>query len=78
MSLKCIAKSIIYDIDYWDISLTKRKAIKKLCEKQIPKAIEFDNNDFNICPVCKSHVKTDDKYCSECGQSIYLDLKEEK
>lgn len=77
MSLKCIAKSILYDIDYWNISITKRKAIRNLCEKQIPKAIQFDDNDLNICPVCKVHVETDDKYCSNCGQGIMLDLSKD-
>lgn len=77
MSLKCVSKSILYEIDYWNISTTKRKVIRKLCEKQIPKAIEFDDNDLNICPVCKKHVETDDKYCWNCGQIIVLDLNKE-
>lgn len=78
MSLTTISKSILYNIDYWNISLTKRKGIKKLCEKQVPKAIQFDNNDFNICPACKEHVETDDNYCRYCGQRIVLDLIEEE
>jgi hypothetical protein len=77
MSLKCVAKSILYDIDYWNISITKRKVIRKLCEKQIPKAILFDDNDLNICPVCKEHVETDDKYCWNCGQGIILNISKE-
>jgi predicted amidophosphoribosyltransferase len=64
----------LYEIDNLDIAEVKRKGIKKACEKQISKAIQFDTNDLNICPVCKEHVETDDKYCRNCGQRIILDL----
>lgn len=77
MSLTCIAKSILYHSGYLDVSETKRKGIEKMCRKQIPKAIQFDENDLNICPVCKGHIETDDKYCKHCGQRIILDLREE-
>jgi DNA-directed RNA polymerase subunit M/transcription elongation factor TFIIS len=51
--------------------------IFQIYNKQVPKAIEFDDNDLNICPVCKEHVETDDKYCKNCGQRIVLYLGEE-
>lgn len=72
MSLKCVCNSILGVIDYSNLSITKSKTIKKLCYMQIPKAIEFDENELNICPMCKNHVLTDDKYCKNCGQRIEL------
>jgi len=69
-----LTRMYLYEIDNLDITEIKRKGIKKACEKQIPKAIQFDENDLNICPVCKKHVETDDKYCKNCGQRIILDL----
>lgn len=72
-----LTKMYLYEIDNLDIAEVKRKGIKKACEKQIPKAIQFDENDLNICPNCKEHVMTDNKYCSNCGQRIILILNEE-
>lgn len=45
--------------------------------KQEPMPIIFDNDDLNICPICQTHVKTDDKYCSYCGHAIYLEIGDE-
>lgn len=74
MSLACNAKGIIHDIHYWDISITKENAIRKMCDKQIPKAIKYDRNGQNECPICESHVYTDDNYCFHCGQRLFTDL----
>lgn len=52
-----------------------KKQIREALEKQTPKAIEFDENDLNICPICKNHVMTDDKYCKNCGQRIFINCK---
>lgn len=46
---------------------------QKALEKQIPKKIEFNGNEF-ICPNC-GNVTNDifgDKYCVECGQHLNL------
>lgn len=72
MSLKCVCESILGVIEYSDLSTTKIKTIKKLCNKNIPKEIKFDENDLNICPLCRTHVRTDDKYCWNCGQRIFF------
>ena len=48
-------------------------AIKAL-EMQLPKAIKYDKDGQNECPICKSHVYTDDNYCFNCGQKIFTDL----
>ena len=74
MSLMCNAKGILHDINYWDISITKQNAIKKMCEKQIPKAIKYDKDGQNECPICEFNVATDDNYCYNCGQKIFIDL----
>lgn len=42
--------------------------------KQEPISIIFDNDDLNICPICQTPVKTDDKYCSYCGHAICLEI----
>ena len=41
-------------------------------KRDIAKRIVFDKDDLNICPVCRKHVNSDDKYCRECGQRIIL------
>lgn len=76
MSLATVSKSMLRYIDGLNISETKRKCILKLCQKQIPKIIQKDEYNQNICPVCKEKVKAENKYCSSCGQHIYLNLKE--
>lgn len=73
MSLKCNCKSILGVIDSSKLSTTKIKVIKKLCKKNIPMPIKFNEYDFNICPVCKKNIKSDDNYCFNCGQRIFLD-----
>lgn len=42
--------------------------------KQEPIPMIFDNDDLNICPICQTHVKTDDRYCSYCGHAICLEI----
>ena len=78
------SKPIIEEMyNYWKINRMTFQETKALeqsimaLEKQVPKAIQFDDNDLNICPVCKEHVETDDKYCRNCGQRILLDLNNE-
>ena len=34
--------------------------------------IKFNEFGYNECPVCQFSVDTDDNYCSNCGQKIYL------
>ncbi|MBK5242140.1 hypothetical protein [Clostridium sp.] len=46
-------------------------------EKQIPKAIKYDKNGQNECPICDSHVYTDDNYCFHCGQKLFTNLNNE-
>lgn len=52
--------------------LYRRLAAKEYGKRDEPLHIEFDENDLNICPVCNTHVKTDDKYCHECGQAVFM------
>lgn len=37
--------------------------------------IQFNEHGFNECPICKFSVKTDDNYCGNCGQKIYLKIE---
>jgi uncharacterized protein with PIN domain len=45
-------------------------------KKQLPKKVEKNEDDFKVCPNCKSIAIKDYttgikfKYCSECGQAI--------
>ena len=38
--------------------------------------IKFNEHGYNECPICKFSVDTDDYYCRNCGQKIYLELEE--
>lgn len=66
-------------INFDNCNHTKQKEMAQLAvealEKQIPEAIIFDNNDKNMCPICKTNVCTDDKYCRNCGQKIFIDWR---
>lgn len=42
-------------------------------KKDTTMKMEFDENDLNICPVCKERVMTDDNYCRNYGQKIILE-----
>ena len=57
------------DLEWVELS---KESIEKCFVRVVAKAIEFDENDMNICPVCKRHVMTDDKFCKYCGQRIEL------
>lgn len=32
---------------------------------------------FYSCPICETHVKKDDHYCSRCGQHLFFDANRE-
>ena len=38
--------------------------------------IKFNEHGYNECPICKFSVDTDDYYCRNCGQKIYLEVEE--
>lgn len=78
MSLATVSKSMLRYIDCLNISDTKKKCILKLCYKQIPKVIQKDEFNSDICPICKEKVKVENKYCSNCGQHLIIKIKDEK
>ena len=38
--------------------------------------IKFNEHGYNECPNCTFSVETDDYYCRNCGQKIYLEVEE--
>ena len=50
--------------------------INGLKESKIAQSINFNEYGYNECPICKFSVDTDDSYCSNCGQKIYLKTEE--
>ena len=66
-------------IEEYLINDFKKKNKFKFTENEIrnlPMNIIFDEHDLNICPMCKTHVFTDDKYCKECGQRLVMEVNE--
>ena len=80
MNEKNAKKTIDEMAAYWrnnSMTFSELKAMEcasKSLEKQISKAIKYDRNGQNECPICESHVYTDDNYCFHCGQKIFTDL----
>ncbi|MBN1074732.1 hypothetical protein DVV91_10295 [Clostridium botulinum] len=75
MSLSTQCKGMLYNFNVYgkcDFSITKRKVIKKLCEKQVTKVFEYDDNGYGYCPVCKASLEVEDNYCRKCGQRVSL------
>jgi len=75
MSLKTDCESILWGLNNYDISETKKEAIRKICEKQIPKKVskevvdEQEASGFSeTCPSCGIFVY--DEYCCNCGQHL--------
>lgn len=52
-----------------------QRAIEAL-EKQLPKEV-INKMDGKICPVCNTVLYNGMKYCSECGQRIKSEIKDE-
>lgn len=81
MSLKCNCESILRSINTFHISETKRKTIKKLCEKQIPKKPKIMNTTLVgeklwwYCGHCGAsrHTGSKSNYCSYCGGKVDWD-----
>lgn len=51
------------------ISADEVKHVKKLLEKDNPRAIIIDHG-IRLCPYCGSTVSEDNEYCSQCGQHL--------
>ncbi len=52
------------------VALVTYRALERL----VAKPFKFDEEDFNLCPVCHVKIETDDKFCWQCGQAVDVEL----
>lgn len=69
--------SLLHDIELLEeLEIGLRYGILAIVETQkLP--IKFNDLGYNECPICGFSVETDDRYCSNCGQAIKLEIEEE-